>query len=333
MKTIFITGGAGFIGGNLVLHFHTKYPEYRLIVIDKLTYAANPDYLKGVQGDRFVLEQADIANAGAMADLFSRYQPDAVVHLAAESHVDNSIAGPEAFVETNVTGTFRLLEETRKLNRKRDLPIRFHHVSTDEVFGSLGSTGYFTEGSPYQPNSPYSASKAASDHLVRAYVRTYGFDAVVTNCSNNFGPNQHDEKLIPTIIRSALAARSIPIYGNGTNIRDWLFVQEHCEAIDLVLHRGRTGETYNIGGSNEWKNIDLAREICTILDQLEPRKTSYSEQITYVADRPGHDERYAIDSSKIQTELGWVHGSEKFNEQLRVTINWYVNRYARAARG
>ncbi len=305
-----ITGGAGFIGSNLIIYLIEKYPDYRILNIDKLTYASNPAYLNKVKDhNNYTFRKVDITDRAALRDIFRRFQPDGIIHLAAESHVDNSISGPEPFVLSNVLGTFNLLEECRQSWMQNERPFekfRFHHVSTDEVYGTLGKDGYFTEQTPYAPNSPYSASKASSDFLVRAYHHTYGMNTVTTNCSNNFGPHQHEEKLIPTVIRTALAGKPIPVYGKGENIRDWLYVKDHCRALDLVFHEGKTGETYNIGGHNEWMNIELVRKIADQLNKVvgEGPDGDYKNLITFVTDRPGHDLRYAIDPVKIEKELG-----------------------------
>jgi len=335
MKTILITGGAGFIGSNFVVHLLENYKDYKLVNLDKLTYAGSLENLKEVKGNpNHTFIEGDINNKDLLDKLFSEHQFDGVIHFAAESHVDNSIEGPEAFIQTNINGTFNLLEAARKhwINAPFELKIgfenaRFHHISTDEVYGTLGETGYFTEKTPYAPNSPYSASKAASDMLVRSYFHTYGLNAVTTNCSNNYGPKQHQEKLIPTIIRKALAYEPIPIYGDGKNIRDWLYVHDHCIGIDLAFHRGKKGETYNIGGSNEKTNIDVAETICSALDKFKPRQDnkSYNELITYVKDRPGHDKRYAIDATKITTELGWSH-RQSFDDDILATVKWYLEK-------
>lgn len=335
MKNILITGGAGFIGSNFVPYFLNKYTNYKLIILDKLTYAGSLDNLKEVLNDnRFIFVKGDICDKKLVNKLFQEYNFNGVIHFAAESHVDNSIAGPEAFIQTNVVGTFNLLESCRQLwlsapNKILDefIDARFHHISTDEVYGSLGETGYFTELTPYSPNSPYSASKASSDFLVRSYFHTFGLNVVTTNCSNNYGPNQHQEKLIPTIFRKALSEKPIPIYGDGKNIRDWLYVQDHCTAIDLVFHKGKKGECYNIGGDNELTNIEITKQICTILDSKVPRKnnTKYEDLITFVKDRPGHDRRYAIDSTKIKNELGWKPKTN-YKEGMLLTINYYLNK-------
>jgi dTDP-glucose 4,6-dehydratase len=329
MNTILVTGGAGFIGSNFV---HMAIAQGKKVInLDSLTYAGNLESLQAIVDNpnyRFV--QGDIGEGLLVDQLLAEYSPDAVVNFAAESHVDRSIEGPAAFIQTNIVGTFNLLESVKKywLNRAEadKTKFRFLHVSTDEVFGSLGETGYFTEETPYAPNSPYSASKASSDHLVRAYHHTYGLPVVTTNCSNNYGPYQFPEKLIPLMILNALAGKSLPIYGDGKNVRDWLYVEDHCSAILSVLEKGKIGETYNIGGHNEKSNLEIVYKICDLLDKARPRGTgkSYREQITYVKDRPGHDRRYAIDASKIKNELGWVP-SETFESGIEKTIQWYLH--------
>ena len=326
MKTIL-----GFIGSNLLIHLHNKYPEYHLINVDKLTYASDLTYLQEIEeSDRYTFSKVDLVDRNAVRDLIQMYKPTGVFHLAAESHVDNSIKGPEPFVMSNVVGTFNLLEECRQFWGQNDMMSsgKFLHVSTDEVYGTLGATGLFTETTPYAPNSPYSASKAGSDMLVRAYFHTYKMNVVTTNCSNNYGPHQHDEKLIPTVIRTALNNKPIPIYGKGENIRDWLFVNDHCRALDMVFHMGNVGETYNVGGHNEWTNIELVHKICEILDQKvgNGQDGKYSNLIEFVTDRPGHDMRYAIDPTKIENELGWQN-TQDFDRELGITIDWYINRY------
>lgn len=334
MKSILITGGAGFIGSNFVPYFFERYPQYRLINLDKLTYAGDLGNLSEMPAtdDRYVFVQGDIQDRALLEDLFERYAISGVIHFAAESHVDNSISGPAAFIETNINGTFTLLDVARKhwLVKPFELKpaftdARFLHVSTDEVYGTLGETGLFTEETPYAPNSPYSASKASSDHIVRSYFHTYGMPVVTTNCSNNYGPKQHQEKLIPTIIRKCIAEEPIPIYGDGKNIRDWLFVLDHCKGIDLAFHQGRLGETYNIGGRNERTNLYIVERITSLLDQKRPRKSgqSYQELMRFVADRPGHDKRYAIDATKIETELLW-QAEEDFESGIEKTIDWYL---------
>jgi len=323
-KRLVITGGAGFIGSNLLLYLVPKYPEYLFVNIDCLTYAGNLSSLSEIENHaNYCFEKIDVCDFQKLKDCFEKYNVNSVIHLAAESHVDRSITGPAEFVNTNIMGTFNLLELARKIASDKT-PFRFHHVSTDEVFGSLGESGYFTETTPYRPNSPYSASKAASDHLVRAYHKTYGIDAVTTNCSNNYGPYQFPEKLIPLMIRNARENISLPVYGDGKNIRDWLYVEDHCRAIDLVFHKGQSGETYNIGGHNEIENIKLVKLICRIIDQMTDNKDKSREKlIKFVADRPGHDRRYAIDASYIESELGWrpVH---TFEEGIRKTVEWYI---------
>ncbi|MFQ6007656.1 MAG: dTDP-glucose 4,6-dehydratase [Candidatus Zixiibacteriota bacterium] len=321
-KRIVVTGGAGFIGSNLLLYLVPKYPDYLFINVDCLTYAGNLSNLKSIeQAPNYAFEKINICDIPLMRECFDRYDVNAVIHLAAESHVDRSITEPAEFVKTNVLGTFVLLELARqRLDEAKHF--RFHHVSTDEVYGSLGDTGSFGESSPFRPNSPYSATKAASDHLVRAYHKTYGLDSVTTNCSNNYGPYQFPEKLIPLMIRNATAGLPLPVYGDGKNSRDWLYVEDHCRALDIVFHTGLSGRTYNIGGGNEIQNIELVLKICHILDDLlggGPRE----KLITFVKDRPGHDFRYALDSSRIRTELGW-QPRYTFDEAIRMTIKWYL---------
>lgn len=333
-KTILVTGCAGFIGSNFVPYFLAEYPEYHLINLDLLTYAGTMENLSEVENHpRHTFVQGDIRDRDLVESLFEQYTIQGVIHFAAESHVDNSIKNPGVFVETNVNGTFTLLDVAYKTWMQKPFVLkegyeacRFHHISTDEVYGTLGATGLFTETTPYAPNSPYSASKASSDMLVRAYHHTYGMNTVITNCSNNYGPKQHDEKLIPTIIRKALSNQNIPIYGDGKNIRDWLYVLDHCKGIELVFHEGISGETYNIGGRNERDNLYIAHKICEILDTLKPKATSYKEQISFVEDRAGHDRRYAIDATKVETKLGWV-AEENFESGIVKTIEWYLNKY------
>lgn len=321
---ILVTGGAGFIGSNFLRVFVPKYKEHTFINLDKLTYAANLSNLKNIdQEENYRFERADIADYDSVQEIFKRYNPDIVVHFAAESHVDRSIVGPADFIRTNIVGTFNLLEACRTHWKDAGGKL-FHHVSTDEVYGSLGEAGYFTEESRYDPSSPYSASKASSDHLVRAYHRTYGLPVKITNCSNNYGPYQFPEKLIPLMILNAIEGKPLPVYGQGQNVRDWLYVEDHCHAIWLVIHKGRVGETYNIGGNNEWKNIDIVHKICEILgEELGKDPTQFKQLVTFVADRPGHDLRYALDSTKIRRELGWKP-CETFETGLRKTVKWYL---------
>lgn len=328
-KTIIITGGAGFIGSALVRYL-LKTSDFSVINIDKLTYAGNLESLAEVESNpkhRFI--QADICDAAKMAEVIAETQPDAIMHLAAESHVDRSIDGPAEFVQTNLVGTYTLLEEARKywsgLESDKKQAFRFHHISTDEVYGTLGETGLFTETTAYQPNSPYSATKAGSDHLVRAWHHTYGLPVVMTNCSNNYGPYQFPEKLIPLMINNALLGKPLPVYGNGQNIRDWLYVDDHVEALRLVLEKGQVGESYNIGGFNEHTNLDVVNKLCEILDELLPESQHkpHKDLVEFVTDRPGHDQRYAIDASKIQQELGWKP-RETFESGLRKTVQWYL---------
>lgn len=326
MKKLLISGGAGFIGSHVVRLFVTKYPEYQIYNLDKLTYAGNLANLADIEHlPNYHLLKADIVDGELMQQLFAMHQFDSVIHLAAESHVDRSIANPLEFVMTNVVGTVNLLNAA-KYHWKNNLEgKRFYHVSTDEVYGSLGDSGYFTEETPYDPHSPYSASKASSDHFVRAYHDTYNLPVVLSNCSNNYGPNQFPEKLIPLFINNIRHNKPLPVYGKGENVRDWLYVVDHARAIDLILHKGKDGQTYNIGGHNEWKNIDLIRVICRIMDEKLGREAGTSEQlITYVKDRAGHDLRYAIDAGKLQRELGWVP-SLQFEEGIRLTIEWYLS--------
>jgi dTDP-glucose 4,6-dehydratase len=325
---ILVTGGAGFIG-SAVIRAYLRQGEHEIVNVDKLTYAANLDNLKeALPNPRYTFEKADICDAGAVAEIIHRCMPDAIMHLAAESHVDRSIDGPDTFVATNIFGTYNLLQAARRyfetLPPDRRADFRFHHVSTDEVFGSLGNQGLFTEESPYAPNSPYSASKASSDMLVRAWHHTYGLPVVISNCSNNYGPYQFPEKLIPVVILAALEGRSIPVYGTGSNMRDWLFVEDHAAALLRVLAEGKIGENYNVGGHNELANIDLVRLICRVLDDSLPAAAPYERLITFVADRPGHDMRYAIDATKIGRELGWKP-TVTIEEGMRQTVAWYLN--------
>ena len=332
MSTILVTGGAGFIGSAVVREIITATSD-NVVIIDKLTYAGNLMSLAPVAGDpRFAFERVDICNRAELDRVFLHYQPDTVMHLAAESHVDRSIDGPAAFIETNIVGTYTLLEAARAwwntLARDKKSAFRFHHISTDEVYGDLHDSGaFFTETTAYAPSSPYSASKASSDHLVRAWQRTYGLPALVTNCSNNYGPYHFPEKLIPLTILNALAGKPLPVYGNGQQIRDWLFVEDHARALYQVATRGEPGETYNIGGHNERKNIEVVETICDLLEELAPHKPDglacYRDLITFVADRPGHDLRYAIDATKIERELGWTP-DETFTSGMRKTVAWYL---------
>ena len=337
MQSILVTGGAGFIGSNFLEYIVEKEPGTQYVNLDVLTYAGDTANLSAVAGAKnYVFEKGDICDREFVESLFAKYDFRGVIHFAAESHVDNSITGPEAFVRTNVMGTFTLLDVARKhwMNGPGSYKegygdCRFHHISTDEVYGTLGAEGLFTEETPYAPNSPYSASKASSDMIVRSYFHTYGINVVTTNCSNNYGPKQHIEKLIPTIIRKAIAGEPIPIYGKGDNVRDWLYVLDHCKGIALVYDNGRAGETYNIGGRNERNNLYIANTICSLLDTMQPKSSgSYSAQITFVQDRPGHDMRYAIDAAKIEDELGWK-ADENFETGIVKTIEWYLNKLQR----
>ncbi len=342
-KTILVTGGAGFIGSNFIPYFLDKYSNYHIVNLDLLTYAGDLDNLKEVEAnDRYRFIKGDICDRELIESIFERYDIRGIIHFAAESHVDNSIKDPGVFVRTNVNGTFTLLDVAYKHWMEKPFVFkegyeecRFHHISTDEVYGTLGESGLFSETTPYAPNSPYSASKAGSDMIVRSYHHTYGMDTVITNCSNNYGPKQHDEKLIPTIIRNALVGNPIPIYGDGKNIRDWLYVLDHCKGIDRVYHDGKSGETYNIGGRNERTNLQIVDTICTLLDELIPRQTShpeldsgssYKDLVVFVEDRAGHDRRYAIDASKLENELGW-RADESFDTGIVKTIEWYVEKY------
>ncbi len=335
-RSVLVTGGAGFIGANFVEHLLETDPDVSIVTLDSLTYAGSLENLRApLANTRHRFERGDITDAALVRRLLGENEIDTIVHFAAESHVDRSISGPAAFITTNVVGTFTLLEESRSAwlsgGPRRD--VRFHHVSTDEVFGSLGEDDApFSETTPYSPNSPYSASKAGSDHLARAYQHTYGLPVTVTNCSNNYGPYQHAEKFIPTVIRSALAGNPIPIYGAGLNVRDWLYVKDHCTAIDAVVRRGRVGNTYLVGGRSERRNIDIAHQICGILDERSPRANgSYSGLLTSVTDRLGHDFRYAIDSSLIEGELGWS-ASETFDSGITRTVDWYLSNPEHLAR-
>jgi dTDP-glucose 4,6-dehydratase len=330
MKTLLVTGGAGFIGSALVRQLIAE-TDWRVINVDKLTYAGNLESLADLADHpRHIFSRTDICDRPALDALFAEFKPAGVIHLAAESHVDRSIHGPGEFIETNIAGSYALLEAARAhwslLDGDAKAAFRFHHVSTDEVFGSLGDTGYFLESSPYQPNSPYSASKAASDHLVRAWHHTYGLPTVMTNCSNNYGPCQFPEKLIPLMIHNAVSDKPLPIYGKGDNVRDWLYVDDHARALRLVFEQGIPGETYNIGGHNEKTNLEVVDTLCALLDELKPRADGkgYREQKISVADRPGHDKRYAIDAGKIQRELGWTP-QESFETGMRKTVQWYLD--------
>lgn len=334
MKTILITGGAGFIGANFIPYFLENNKDCAVVNLDLLTYAGDLENLKEIEDlKNYTFIEGDICNRDLILNLFEKYNFSQVIHFAAESHVDNSIKNPDTFVRTNVFGTFTLLDVAKNhwmnapnIFKKGFENARFHHISTDEVYGTLGEVGLFTEETSYAPNSPYSASKASSDFMLRSYFHTYGMNVVTTNCSNNYGPKQHDEKLIPTIIRKAISGENIPIYGDGKNIRDWLYVLDHCKGIDLVLKKGKSGETYNVGGKNERNNLYIANKICEILDEIHPKEKSYKEQISFVKDRPGHDFRYAIDATKLETELGWK-ADENFESGILKTIQWYLKKY------
>jgi dTDP-glucose 4,6-dehydratase len=331
-EVIFVTGGAGFIGSAVVRHL-LRDTHARVVNIDKLTYAANLDSLRDViENSRYSFEQVDICDGPLIRGLFEKHRPDALMNLAAESHVDRSIDGPDEFIRTNIVGTFTLLQESlrywRRLDKETQARFRFHHVSTDEVYGSLGLEGLFTETTPYSPTSPYSASKASSDHLVRAWHETYGLPTIVTNCSNNYGPYHFPEKLIPHIVIKALSDLPLPVYGDGQNIRDWLYVEDHAKALSLVVERGKIGETYNIGGKNERTNLHVVTMICRLLDELQPSVNGPRERlITFVTDRPGHDRRYAIDASKLERELGW-NAAEDFETGLKKTVRWFCENRA-----
>ncbi|HET8865348.1 MAG TPA: dTDP-glucose 4,6-dehydratase [Gracilimonas sp.] len=329
---IIVTGGAGFIGSNLILRLNEQHPDWEIFNLDKLTYASDHSHLKSLKDSgRYYFKKVDLVNRDEVKDVVKSFKPQGVFHLAAESHVDNSIQGPEPFIQSNIVGTFNILEECRLLWKEDENAWknnRFLHVSTDEVYGELEGEGFFSEDTPYAPNSPYSASKAGSDFIVRSYHQTYGMNVVTTNCSNNYGPHQHDEKLIPVVIRNAIQHNEIPVYGRGENVRDWLFVHNHCDALDVAFRTGKAGETYVIGGNNEWKNIDLVRKICDILNEEVAKGPDgdYKNLIIFVEDRLGHDFRYAIDASKIKNELGW-EASQDFDGMLRQTILWYVKKY------
>ncbi|MCP4295091.1 MAG: dTDP-glucose 4,6-dehydratase [Proteobacteria bacterium] len=324
-----VTGGAGFIGANFIQMIARDFPQIQILNIDKLTYAGNQESLVNLESNsQYQFLELDICDEEGIETAINEFQPTCIVNFAAESHVDRSIENPGAFIDTNIVGTYNLLVQARKFydycSEEFQKEFRFLHVSTDEVYGSLGETGYFTEETPYAPNSPYSASKAASDHLVRSWFHTFSFPVLTTNCSNNYGPYQFPEKLIPVIIFNALNGKNLPIYGDGSNIRDWLFVEDHCHAIHEVIQKGRLGETYNIGGNNEKTNLEVVKTICTILDELVPRDSGkYGEQITFVEDRPGHDQRYAIDAGKISKELSWSP-DENFETGMRKTVIWYL---------
>lgn len=335
-KTFLITGGAGFIGSNFIPYFLNKYPNYQVVNLDKLAPAGSLENLKEIEDSpRYTFIKGDVCNRKLVNRIFDEHDIDGVIHFAAETHVDNSIIKPGIFIKTNVEGTFTLLEAAKKHwlqgpfeSRAGYSNSRFHHISTDEVYGSLGDQGLFTEKTPYNPRSPYSASKASSDLIVQSYYHTYGLNIVITNCSNNYGPKQYKEKFIPTIIRKALTLEEIPIYGDGGNVRDWLFVLDHCKGIDMVFHHGRNGEKYNIGGKNEQQNIVVALIVCDILDEIAPahkrgKISSYKELITYVPDRPGHDRRYALDATRLEKEIGWV-AEENFKTGIYKTVKWYV---------
>jgi dTDP-glucose 4,6-dehydratase len=330
MKTVLLTGGAGFIGSNLVYHL-IKKDCFKVINYDKLSYAGNLESLSEINKDaRYIFIKDDICNRQSLDKLFEKERPEAVIHLAAESHVDRSIDEPGVFIKTNIVGTFELLESARfywgNLDQEGQCTFRFLHVSTDEVYGSLGTEGFFHEETRYQPNSPYSASKAGADHLVRAYYQTYGLPVIIINCSNNYGPRQFPEKLIPLMILNALEGKTLPVYGTGKNVRDWVYVDDHCRALAIILEKGKPGEAYNVGGRTEKTNLQVVETICTILDEIKPRSNGkpYRDQIVFVKDRPGHDLRYAIDISKISRELGW-NPRESFNSGLRKTVNWYLD--------
>ncbi len=328
MKKILVTGGAGFIASALIRHF-IKTTDYQILNLDKLTYAGNLESLSEVSDSgNYQFVQGDICDFELVTSLFSDFQPDAIMHLAAESHVDRSIDGPAEFIQTNIVGTYNLLNCAKNywqnLSKDKQSAFRFQHISTDEVYGSLGDSGLFEESTSYDPRSPYSASKAASDHLVMAWFHTYGLPVLMTNCSNNYGPFHFPEKLIPLVVLNALDGKDLPIYGKGDNIRDWLYVDDHAKALALVLEKGVPGETYNVGGNNERTNLEVVETICDILDELKPKETAYRDQIIFVKDRPGHDKRYAIDATKLKTQLGW-QAEENFDTGIRRTIQWYLD--------
>ena len=325
-RIILITGGAGFIGSHVIRRFVRRYPEYTIVNADNLTYAGNLGNLSDIDREpNYHFRRVDIVDKQAVSALFGEFRFDGVIHLAAESHVDRSISSPDEFIYTNIIGTVNLLTAFRDTATDRDVRKLFYHISTDEVYGSLEHGGFFTEQTPYDPRSPYSASKASSDHMVRAFGNTYGLPFVISNCSNNYGPNQFPEKLIPLTINNIKTGKPIPVYGKGENIRDWLYVEDHASAIDVIFHAGKPGDTYNVGGDNEWKNIDLVRLLCKVMDEKLGRMPGSSEKlITYVTDRAGHDLRYAIDSSKLQKELGW-RPSVTFEQGLRMTVDWYLS--------
>ena len=331
-RNVLVTGAAGFIGCNFVRHLLASDPDVRIVTLDLLTYAGSPDNLRELPDPtRHLFVQGDICDRALVDQLLHEHAIDTIVHFAAESHVDRSISGPAAFVQTNLVGTFTLLEAARSAwlsGEQSAAHCRFHHISTDEVYGTLKREDPpFSETTPYAPNSPYSASKAGSDHLVRAYFHTYGLPVITTNCSNNYGPYQHGEKFIPTVIRSCLLQQAIPVYGDGSNIRDWLYVEDHCRGIDTVIRHGKLGETYNIGGDNEWANLNIAKLICALLDQRRPEHAPHERLITFVTDRLGHDWRYAIDPRKMSEELGW-RPEETFNTGIAKTVDWYLQRHA-----
>lgn len=329
-RTVLITGGAGFIGSALIRYL-IESSDHQIVNVDKLTYAGNLETLNSVKDNsRYTFIQQDVSDYESIEAIFSTYKPDVVMHLAAESHVDRSIDGPAEFIQSNIVGTYTMLEVARKywsgLDEKKKGDFHFHHISTDEVYGSLGETGLFTETTSYKPNSPYSASKASSDHLVRAWHETYGLPTVISNCSNNYGPFQYPEKLIPLVIEKAVSGEPIPIYGQGTNVRDWLYVVDHVEALFKIATEGKAGEVYNVGGYNEKTNLEVVNTICSLLDEITPRPNGkpYQQQITFVSDRPGHDQRYAIDASKIKRDLGWTP-KETFDSGMKKTVQWYLN--------